>query len=133
MTRGLVSLPALLLALGASGPVWAQGTAPAQTAPPAATQRAAPAQLPKASDFSEHDVDTFARVNKKVQAIRAEYTRKLQATGGDEQKTAEVQHEAEDKMVKAVDDSGLGVAKYNQIIHVAEADPAFAQRIRSKQ
>lgn len=133
MTRGHVSLSALLLALGASSPVWAQGQAPTQTAPPAATPRAAQGQLPRASDFSEHDIDTFAQVNKKVQAIRAQYTQKLQAAGGDEQKTAEIQHEAEDKMVKAVDDSGLGVTKYNQIIHVAEADPAFAQRIRSKQ
>lgn len=133
MTRGFVSLSALLFALGASSSAWAQGTAPTQAAPPTATEPAAQGQLPKASDFSEHDVDTFAQVNKKVQAIRAEYAQKLQSAGGNEQKAAEIQQDAEHKMIKAVDDSGLGVTKYNQIIRVAQIDPAFAQRIRSKQ
>jgi hypothetical protein len=133
MTRRFVSLSALLFALGASGPVWAQGAAPTQTAPPAAAPSATQGAQPKASDFSDRDVSTFAQVNKKVQGIRAEYTQKLQTTGGDQQKTAELQREAHDKMVKAVDDSGLGVEKYNEIVHVAQTDPGLAQRIRDKQ
>lgn len=133
MRKGLVSASILLLAAASAGPALAQGTGPANATPPAATPPSAQAPAPKASDISDSDITKFAQVNKKVQHLRAEYTEKLQASGTDQQKSAAIQREAQDKMVKAVEDSGLGVAKYNEIIRVAQADPALAQRIRSQQ
>lgn len=133
MRKGLIPASILLLVAASAGPALAQGTTPAGATPPAATPRSAQAPLPKASDISDSDITKFAQVNKKVQHIRAEYTQKLQVSGTDQQKSAEIQREAENKMVKVVEDSGLGVQKYNEIIRVAQADPALAQRIRSQQ
>ena len=129
---------ACTLALGTAGSAWAQAgapeqTTPPQTTPPQTTQPEPQAQMPQASDFSDEDVAKFAQANQQVQDIQAEYTQKLQASGGDQEKTASIQQEAQEKMVQAVEDSGLGVEKYNQILQAAQADPNLVKRIQARQ
>lgn len=124
---------ACALALGSAGSAWAQAGAPEQTTPPEAAQPAEPAPMPQSTDFSDEDVTQFAQANQQVQDIQAEYTQKLQASGGDQEKTADIQQEAQEKMVQAVEDSGLGVEKYNQILQVAQADPELVKRIQARQ
>lgn len=89
--------------------------------------------MPQSSDFSDADVAQFAQANQQVQDIQTEYTQKLQASGGDQEKTADLQQEAQEKMIRAVEDSGLGVEKYNQILQVAQADPELVKRIQARQ
>jgi len=122
-----------ILALSAAGSAWAQAGAPEQTTPPAAAQPAQQAPMPQSSDFSDEDIAKFAQANQKVQDIQAEYTQKLQGSGGDQEETADIQQEAQEKMVEAVEDTGLGVEKYNQILQVAQVDPELVKRIQAQQ
>lgn len=124
---------ACMLALGLSGTAWAQAGAPEQTTPPEATQPAQQAATPQSADFSDEDVAKFAQANQQVQDIQTEYTQKLQDSGGDQEQTASIQQEAQEKMVQAVESSGLGVEKYNQILQVAQADPELVKRIQAQQ
>ncbi|MFA7526413.1 MAG: DUF4168 domain-containing protein [Ottowia sp.] len=89
--------------------------------------------MPQSSDFSDEDIAKFAQANQKVQDIQAEYTQKLQGSGGDQEETADIQQEAQEKMVEAVEDTGLGVEKYNQILQVAQVDPELVKRIQAQQ
>ena len=123
---------ACILALSAAGGAWAQSGAPEQTTPDA-EQPAQQAQMPQSSDFSDEEVAQFAQANQEVQDIQSEYTGKLQDAGGDQEKAADIQQEAQEKMVQAVEDSGLGVEKYNQILQVAQADPDLVKRIQAQE
>lgn len=121
---------ACILALSVTGSAWAQAGAAEQTTPPEAAQ---PAPMPQSSDFSDEDVAKFAQANQQVQDIQTEYTQKLQASGGDQEETASIQQEAQEKMIQAVEDTGLDVQKYNRILQVAQADPALVKRIQAQQ
>lgn len=88
--------------------------------------------MAQASDFTDQEVAQFAQANRKVQDIQTDYTGRLQEAAGDQEKVAEVQEEAQEKMVQAVEETGLGVDKYNQILQVAQADPALVERIEAQ-
>lgn len=124
---------ACILALSAAGSAWAQGGAAEQTTPQQDAQPTQQAEMPQSSDFSDDDVAKFAEANQQVQDIQTEYTGKLQDSGGDQEKAASIQQEAQEKMVQAVEDTGLGVDKYNQILQVAQADPELVERIQAQQ
>lgn len=129
MQKSRITLSAVALVLATTSAAWAQQDAPAASTPQTATQAAAPS----ASDFSRQDVARFAQANRKVQDLQARYTKKLQDAGKDQQKAAEVKQEAENKMVGAVQNTGLSVQTYNDMIQVARADPKFARRIQAQQ
>ena len=132
MKKHLLPLSALILAVGASGAVWAQsGASQAQgghaSTPPAA---AAHRNLPKSSDISDDQVQKFAKAEQKVQAIKASYRQKYQAQSKDPKKAMNVQRQAQRKMVKAVKDSGLQVRQYNQIAQASQYDTKLRKRIK---
>lgn len=116
MTRFI--LPILAVAFLAAGIV-ATPSALAQTASPSPTQQQA---------VGDTEIKAFAEAVKEVRAIREEYAPQLaQARSPDEQKA--VQQEATEKMVAAIEEKGLSVAKFNQIADVAQKDPKTAGKI----
>ncbi len=63
-----------------------------------------------------------------VERIKQEYSQRLQ-TAGSEAEQQQIQNEAGQKMLQAVEGKGISVDEYNQIIQTAQTDPALAERL----
>lgn len=136
MKKTLFSLSALILALSASPALLAQTETDNKT-PTEATTTTQPAQaeqmsMPQSSDYSDREVSRFAQASAKVQDIQAEYGPQLQASTDNQEKFVQLQEEAQEKMIDAVQGAGLSVDKFNEIIHVARLDEQLAQRIQAQ-
>jgi hypothetical protein len=88
--------------------------------------------LPDASDFSDSDLDAFVATQKDMAGIQKKYSQKLQANQDKPKKAMEVQQEAQQKMVEAVQDNGLELEKYNQIVRLAQYDADFRASLQAK-
>ena len=137
MKKPITAMAALLFtsALTATAIAIAQqpGTtgAPQQGAPQ--TQNMPQQQnLPDASDFSDSDLDAFVATQKDMAGIQKKYSQKLQANQDKPKKAMEVQQEAQQKMVEAVQDNGLELEKYNQIVRLAQYDADFRASLQAK-
>ncbi|MDZ7853947.1 MAG: DUF4168 domain-containing protein [Halomonas sp.] len=123
MQRMTALFSAALLSLGLFATVQAQETQQSQDS--AATGQAqAPAQ-----DFSDDQLQMFADASQEIAVISQEYTQKLQAAEG-EQAQQDVRKEANDEMVKAVQNSGLEVDTFNAIGQAIQQDPEMMQRVQ---
>ncbi|QTF93013.1 DUF4168 domain-containing protein [Halomonas sp. BM-2019] len=104
-------------------------TAHAQQDPAAAPEQ--PQAAAPAMDFSDEQLQQFADASEDIVVISEEYTERLQ-TAEDEASQQEVQMEANDKMVEAVEDSGLDVDTFNAIGQAVQQDPELMQRVQEK-
>jgi hypothetical protein len=111
-----------LLAFGISS-----GSAMAQQAPTAKTPDASLAAPPQ--NLSNAKLEKFISASQQLAMISQEYTPKLQAAG-DEAAQRKIYQEADDKMVKAVNNQGITVDEFNGINRAIEHDPQLAQRVR---
>ncbi|WP_444985324.1 DUF4168 domain-containing protein [Halomonas mongoliensis] len=102
-------------------------TAHAQQDPAAAPEQ--PQAAAPAMDFSDEQLQQFAEVSQEIVVISEEYTQRLQAAE-DEAAQQEVQMEANDKMVEAVEDGGLDVDTFNAIGMAVQQDPELMQRVQ---
>ncbi|MDR5893012.1 DUF4168 domain-containing protein [Halomonas mongoliensis] len=102
-------------------------TAHAQQDPAAAPEQ--PQAAAPAMDFSDEQLQQFAEVSQEIVVISEEYTERLQAAE-DEAAQQEVQMEANDKMVEAVEDGGLDVDTFNAIGMAVQQDPELMQRVQ---
>jgi len=123
MKKPITAMAALLFtsALTATAIAQQPGTtgAPQQGAPQ--TQNMPQQQnLPDASDFSDSDLDAFVATQKDMAGIQKKYSQKLQANQNKTKKAMEVQQEAQQKMVEAVQDNGLELEKYKQNVRLAQ-------------
>ena len=99
-------------------------------APGALAQDQSRYQPPAAqSQISDAQLQSFVEAQTKVNEIQVEYSEKIQSTQ-DPEKAQTLQSEAQDKMVKAVDEAGLDVQEYNQIAQQMSRDPALRERIQ---
>ena len=141
MKKPLMSLSALFLAAGLTGAAFAQQGAPQQQGQQGAAQQGQPPaqQSPQgqpnpalgdASDITDEEVKKFADAQAKVEQVKGEYQSQVQAASENPEKAMEVQREAQQKMVKAVKDTGLDVRKYNQIAQLAQYDTDLRERIQ---
>ena len=135
MKKPITAMAALLFtsALTATAIAQQPGTtgAPQQGAPQ--TQNMPQQQnLPDASDFSDSDLDAFVATQKDMAGIQKKYSQKLQANQDKPKKAKEVQQEAQQKMVEAVQDNGLELEKYNQIVRLAQYDADFRASLQAK-
>ena len=64
--------------------------------------------------------------------IQQKYSQKLKANQDKPKKAMEVQQEAQQKMVEAVEDNGLELKKYNQIVRLAQYDADFRASLQEK-
>ena len=135
MKKPITAMAALLFtsALTATAIAQQPGTtgAPQQGAPQ--TQNMPQQQnLPDASDFSDSDLDAFVATQKDMAGIQKKYSQKLQANQDKPKKAMEVQQEAQQKMVEAVQDNGLELEKYNQIVRLAQYVADFRASLQAK-
>lgn len=79
-------------------------------------------------EVSNPDVNAFAEAQHKVAELREEYTAIVsEITDIEEQRT--VVREANEKIVAAVEQSGLSVEKYNEIMNALQSDTELQQRV----
>lgn len=82
-----------------------------------------------ADQVDEQQLEAFVVARADVQEIQQDYTARLQSADGDQQ-AAELQAEAQEKMVSAVEDAGLSVQEFNQIANAAQNDPEVREQIQ---
>ncbi len=110
---------AVMLALGiTSAPVVAQQA-----------QEPAPMQQGSGAEYSDSQLEKFVNASQKVAVVSEEYTPKLQATA-DEQERREVYREADEKMVKIVQDEGMTVEEFNGISQALQHDQQLMERVQ---
>lgn len=81
------------------------------------------------NDFEQGELESFVQARADVRDIQQEYASRLQSTQ-DDQKVAELQSEAQQKMATAVEDAGLSVQEFNQIAQAAQNDPELSEEIQ---
>lgn len=79
-------------------------------------------------EFAESDLQTFAAVQGDLDTIRADYSARLEATADPEQ-AAELQQEASQMMVDAVEAAGMDVETYNSIALALQSDPQLRDQV----
>lgn len=84
-----------------------------------------------AADVSESELESVADAYVDIIEIREQYQPSL--AGAEDPETAqEIQREANEEMVRAVEEAGLDVETYNQIVMAAEADEDLRERLFAK-
>jgi hypothetical protein len=126
-----VRTPALAAALAAGlvVPAFAQPSgsgAPSGQAPQA---QGAPIQQGAVSDAMVHKVGAALRQTVTIRQKYAERAQSQPKTSTQDQQALATA--AESEMVQAISDQGLSVQQYNQVIQMAQADPALKQRLLS--
>ncbi len=102
-------------------------TAQAQDAAPEFEQP--PEQAQPTASFSDSELQSFVDVQTDLEAIREEYSARLEETD-DQAAVEELQQEANKEMVEVVQSNSLDVNRYNMIAQAIQQDPALLQRIQ---
>ena len=130
MKKPITAMAALLFTSALTATAIAQQ--PGTTGAPQTQNMPQQQNLPDASDFSDSDLDAFVATQKDMAGIQKKYSQKLQANQDKPKKAMEVQQEAQQKMVEAVQDNGLELEKYNQIVRLAQYDADFRASLQAK-
>lgn len=112
-----------------AGGAFAQAASPAEPSPgtqPVPQQGQTQGQ---SAEFSDQQLQSFAAAVQGIQNVANEYAPRLRDTSDPDQ-LAELQQEAESKMLNAVEDEGLSVDEYNAIAVTAQTNPQVAETIR---
>jgi hypothetical protein len=80
-------------------------------------------------DVSSAEVESFAAAMLDVQQLGQEWTQRMQETD-DQEELSEMQQEAQEEMIGAIEDHGMTVEEYNEIATAAQQDPELAQEIQ---
>ncbi len=102
-------------------------------APAAVAQQATPQpnmEAPAAAveQPTDEELRTFASAALEVREIGAEWQPKITEAGSEEQ-AAEIQTQARDEMVEAVEQKGLSVERYNEITQQVRSNPELAEKV----
>ncbi|MFC6198889.1 DUF4168 domain-containing protein [Ponticaulis profundi] len=100
---------------------------------PAVAQQTAPTEQmqPQIAPVTDAEITKFVAANDKVNVIAVEMQGELQGVDTKE-KQAEIQMKTEKKMVSAIQDEGMTPERYTEIIRLAQADPALAQKLQAE-
>ncbi|KDE40979.1 MAG: DUF4168 domain-containing protein [Nitrincola lacisaponensis] len=79
-------------------------------------------------EFAESDLQTFAAVQGDLDNIRADYSARLESTS-DQEQAAELQQEASQMMIEAVEAAGMDVETYNTIALALQSDPELRDQV----
>jgi hypothetical protein len=101
---------------------------------PAAAQQGGGTTTPGATvprgEVSDATVQKVGAALRQTATIRQKYAERAQSkTSSQDQETLATA--AQTEMVQAISDQGLSVQQYNQVIQMAQADPALKQRLLS--
>lgn len=86
---------------------------------------------PPTAAMTEQTIDTFVDAFVAVQGIREDYTERLQAAS-DQGEAQGLQQEAQEKMMQAVEASGMSVQEYNEVAMTLQNDPELLERVQEK-
>jgi len=119
MKQWLATLSVLALAAAFTPAAVAQ-----QASPPPSTQ----APTSAAAQPSDEELQTFASAALEVREIGAEWQPRITEADSEEQ-AAEIQTQARDEMVEAVEQKGLSVERYNEITQQVRSSPELAEKV----
>lgn len=128
MTRLTAMLLALVMALGLSGAVLAQTQD--EPLPDEPTEPGEEFPLPADEPITDTDLQRFVDVQDRLQSIVDEYSARLESAE-DSDEALQLQQEAGELMMQAVEDTGLDVETYNNIAVAIETDEALRERIQN--
>jgi hypothetical protein len=123
-TIGTIGAAVIMGIGGWSTQAFAQSEVPPMQQPPGVEQ--SPTEQP--SGVSHQRLKTFADATREVNQIDVDYQPKVESATTPQERE-QVENEAMDRMVEAVEHKGMSVDEYNQIAVLAERDPAVAQQI----
>jgi len=86
-------------------------------------------QAPSGGEVDEQSLQGFADAYAAVQDIRRELTQEL-SSAQDESQAREIQQQAQERMVRAVQDAGLTPQEYNQIAQQMNSDQELRERVQ---
>ncbi|MBN8411511.1 DUF4168 domain-containing protein [Halomonas denitrificans] len=124
MQRFTALITAALLSAGLMS-----ATAHAQDASAQASSSADVEAAVQAQNFSDAELQKFADASKEIATISQDYTQRLQEAE-DQQAQQDVRTEANQKMVEAVQQSGLEVEKFNAIGQAIQQNPDMMKRVQ---
>ncbi|MEX2499223.1 MAG: DUF4168 domain-containing protein [Wenzhouxiangellaceae bacterium] len=96
------------------------------TAGIAQQQQAAP---PADVDVSDAELQSFAEARTAITEIQQDYSQRLQGAD-DPEKANQLQQEANEKMIGAVEETGLDVDSFNSIAMAIQNDPELQQKLQ---
>lgn len=94
----------------------------------AETYEEGPEGMAEQQDFDQETLERFADAYVEVGEIHREYSEKLQNAEATED-AQELQQEANDEMVEAIQDSGLEVQEYSAVAAALERDPEMREEV----
>ncbi|MFU8878725.1 MAG: DUF4168 domain-containing protein [Wenzhouxiangellaceae bacterium] len=100
-------------------------------AAPVAAQQAAPPPQPAQQEIevTDSDLDSFADAQMSIMQIQQDYSQRLQNADNPDAAN-QLQQEANEKMVGAVEEAGLDVESFNAIAMAIQNDPELQQRLQ---
>jgi len=120
-TRRILPAALVALVLGTAGSALAQQ----QGGYPSPQQQ-------QGGEVTDEKLGQFMVAMTSVQDVQKEYAGQIQSTS-DGEKAQELRREAQNKMISAVEDSGLTVPQYNMIAERMRTDPELAERAEDMQ
>lgn len=81
-------------------------------------------------DFSDADLEKFVQVQPALEEIREDFTQRLEAAD-DQEAANQLQQEAGQLMVEAVEQEGLDVDTYNNIAMALQSNEELRERVDS--
>ena len=125
MNKLLVSVTASLALLAAT-PSMAQQN-PEQTEPGSGYSNPAAAGSQE-TNFGDAELKKFIQAQEGVMEVREEYIEKIEAADS-QKKAQELQMEANDEMVSAIEKSGMDIPTYNSIATAYSSEPKVRNRV----
>lgn len=136
MLRITTLVSATLIGIGLMGSVAQaqESTASATTQAQLETQAQAETQLgaqASANQFTDEQLQQFANAGQQASSVSQQYSQRLEQAEGEAAKQA-VRAEANDKLLEAVQNSGLDIETFNAIGLAVQSDPELAQRVQQQ-
>ncbi len=86
---------------------------------------------PDQTTFSDDQIDRFVDAYLDIIDIQEEYTAQIEGTDGAEE-ARELQEQANDEMVAAIEDNGLTVPEYSEIANAMDMDPELRDQVSAQ-
>lgn len=83
---------------------------------------------PQAQTLDPQTKEQFVAAYVEIQDIQNVYSEKLQ-TAADEDQAREIQQQAQDEMIQAVENNGMSINEYNEVVGIISADPELRMEI----
>jgi len=97
----------------------------------ASTAPAAPVQQ-QSAEVSDTELRQFLQASNEVAKIREDYTKRIN-NAKDQPIAQQLQEEAQDRMIGAVETLGLDAMRYNKLAEQVQSSPELQQRIHELQ